>query len=130
MPPVKYLFEGGSIEFALERNLCIGNEAVTVAIAAVFQNSDSLDIVLFGTECVNTCAAKQEEEVTGSVAPLVCSCLSIGEFFVTPAIAEVANQFRRFGEFAAVAEHAGAVKVDVGEEERHRAALGDLLGFG
>jgi hypothetical protein len=30
----------------------------------------------------------------------------------------------------AVSEQPGAVKVDVGQEERHRPALGDLLGFG
>ena len=33
------------------------------------------------------------------------------------------------GEFGAVAEEAGAVEVDVGEVERHRAAVGDLLGL-
>ena len=34
-----------------------------------------------------------------------------------------------FGELGLVAEEAGAVEVDVGEVERHRAALGDLLGL-
>jgi hypothetical protein len=34
-----------------------------------------------------------------------------------------------FGELSLVAEEARAVQVDVGEVERHRAALGDLLGL-
>ena len=34
-----------------------------------------------------------------------------------------------FGKLGLVAEEAGAVEVDVGEVERHRGALGDLLGL-
>ena len=37
--------------------------------------------------------------------------------------------FAAFAEFIPVAKEAGAVQVDVGEVERHRAALGDLLGL-
>ena len=33
------------------------------------------------------------------------------------------------GEFVLVGEQAGAVEVDVGEVQRHRASLGDQLGF-
>lgn len=39
------------------------------------------------------------------------------------------HQPPRLGKGGAVVEEAGAVEVDVGEVERHRTALGDLLGL-
>ena len=54
----------------------------------------------------------------------------IGKFIKAAAVAEGADEVGGFGEGVAVAEHVGSVEVDVGEEERHRATLGDLLGFG
>ena len=39
------------------------------------------------------------------------------------------DQLAGFGQFGFVAEEAGAVEVDVGNVERHRAALGDFLGL-
>ena len=45
------------------------------------------------------------------------------------AVGVVLDEVAGSGELGAVAEEAGAVEVDVGEVERHRAALGDLLGL-
>ena len=45
------------------------------------------------------------------------------------AVAVLFDEVAGFGELGPVAEEAGAVEVDVGEVERHRAALGDLLGL-
>ena len=55
--------------------------------------------------------------------------LSIQQFVVAATVGEGADEFGGLGQFGFVVEHAGSVQVDVGEEERHRATLGDLLGF-
>ena len=57
-------------------------------------------------------------------------CFGGGEFFGAAAVAVGADEGGGFRELVAVAEEAVARQVDVGEEERHRATLGDLLGFG
>ncbi len=44
-------------------------------------------------------------------------------------VAVLLDELAGFGELGPVAEEAGAVEVDVGEVERHGAALGDLLGL-
>lgn len=66
----------------------------------------------------------------------------IFEFFAAAAVALGADEFGGLGEFGfrinlhtsrftlQTSREAGSGQVDVGEEERHRAALGDLLGFG
>lgn len=49
------------------------------------------------------------------------------EFGEAAAVVVLADEGGGAGEFGAVAEEAGAVQMHVGEEERHRAALGDAL---
>jgi hypothetical protein len=56
--------------------------------------------------------------------------LSIQKFFGAATVGVGADEFGGLGQFGFVVEHPGSVQVDVGEEERHRATLGDLLGFG
>ncbi len=48
---------------------------------------------------------------------------------VASPVAVLLDQVAGYGELGLVAEEAGAVEVDVGEVERHRAALGNLLGL-
>ena len=57
------------------------------------------------------------------------SLLGVGEFFAAAPVAVFFDEAAGLGEFGLVVEQAGTVEVDVGEVERHRAALGDLLRF-
>ena len=61
--------------------------------------------------------------------PILRSFFCIGEFFSAAPVAVFLDELARLGEFGFVVEQSGAVQVDVGEVERHRPALGDLLGF-
>ena len=61
--------------------------------------------------------------------PVLGGCFGVFQLLFASPVAVFLDEFAGFGELGLVAEEAGAVKVDVGEVERHRAALGDLLGL-
>src|SRR4051794_19539925 len=51
------------------------------------------------------------------------------EFVLAPSVAVLLDEGAGLPQFVLVAEHPGPVEVDVGQVQRHRAALRDLLGF-
>ena len=55
--------------------------------------------------------------------------LGVLELFAAAVVAVFVDQLAGAGEGGAVTEDAGAVEVDVGEEQGHRSAAGDGLGF-
>jgi hypothetical protein len=61
--------------------------------------------------------------------PVLGGRICVFQLLFGSAVAVLFDEVAGFGELGLVAEEAGAVEVDVGEVERHRAALGDLLGL-
>ena len=56
--------------------------------------------------------------------------LGVGELVASAAVAVALDEGAGLGQRGTVAEEAGAVQVDVGQVQRHRAPLGDLLRLG
>ena len=55
--------------------------------------------------------------------------LGVGQLRITAVIAALRDDLAGLAEGLRVAKEAGAVEVDVGQEEAHGAALGELAGF-
>lgn len=64
-----------------------------------------------------------------SCGPAPGNGFGVGQLVLASSVAVFGDEVAGPGKLALVAGEAGAVEVDVGEDQRHRAALGDLLGL-
>ena len=67
--------------------------------------------------------------MSDGIGPPPCRRLGVFQFFLPPPVAALLDEIADLFQFLLVAEQAGAVQVDVGHEQAHVAARGDLPGF-
>src|SRR6185295_1277817 len=76
-----------------------------------------------------TIPKKKEMTGTGLILPLLRRLLGIRQLPVPPVVAMLLDQPASLCQSIAVAEETGAIELNVGLEQRHRAPLGDLPRF-